>query len=346
MTTTRLGSPDGTGLEVSPIGFGCMALSHVYGGTSTDAQARATLTAAVDTGITLLDTADVYGRPRDGETGPAGTNEEMLAPFLAERRADVQLATKFGIANDKTGAAGGGKRTNGTPAYAHSACDASLSRLGVDHIDLYYLHRPDPDTPIEETVGAMAELVTAGKVRHIGLSEVTADELRRAHAVHPITAVQSEWSVWSRDVEAHVVPTCAELGIGFVPYSPLGRGFLTGTLTKEQVAGDFRGGTERMGEQWDTNQQALAILAEVARRHDATNAQIALAWLLHKGASFGVSTVPIPGSQKPARNLENFGAVGLSLSDEDMAALDGVRDVVAGTRNIVSNPQWISSGRE
>ena len=183
-TTSRLND-----LEVSPIGFGCMALSHVYGGT-TDDDARTTLGKVVDAGITLLDTADVYGEPREGTTGPAGTNEEMLAPFLAKRRDEVQLATKFGITGLRTLTDGSTKRTDGRPEYAHSACDASLRRLGVDSIDLYYLHRPDPDVPIEDTVGAMAELVTAGKVAHIGLSEVTADELRRAHAIHPITAVQ------------------------------------------------------------------------------------------------------------------------------------------------------------
>jgi aryl-alcohol dehydrogenase-like predicted oxidoreductase len=340
MTITTLGD-----LAVSPIGFGCMALSHVYGGT-TDESARATLNAVVDAGITFLDTADVYGKPRDGTTGPAGTNEEMLAPFLATRRDEIQLATKFGITGIRLGADGAEKRTDGRPEYARSACEASLGRLGVESIDLYYLHRPDPEVPIEETVGAMAELAEAGKVRHIGLSEVTADELRRAHAVHPITAVQSEWSLWSRDVEDHVVPTCAELGIGFVPYSPLGRGFLTGTLTKEQVAGDFRGGTARMGEAWETNQKIIDIIAEVALRHDATNAQIALAWLLHRATQLGVTAVPIPGSRKPERSLENLGALELSLDAEDMGSLDAIRTLVEGGRNIVDNPQWISSGRE
>ena len=339
-TTSRLGD-----FEVSPIGFGCMALSHVYGGT-TDDDARATLGKVVDAGITLLDTADVYGEPREDATGPAGTNEEMLAPFLAKRRDDVQLATKFGITGLRTLTDGSAKRTDGRPEYAHQACDASLRRLGVDSIDLYYLHRPDPDVPIEDTVGAMAELVTAGKVAHIGLSEVTADELRRAHAIHPITAVQSEWSLWSRDVEDHVVPACAELGIGFVPYSPLGRGFLTGTLTKDQVAGDVRGGTARMGHAWDANQRIVSIVAEVANRHEATNAQVTLGWLLHRAAEMGVSAVPIPGSRKPERSLENLGALDLRLDAEDMSSLDEIRTLVKGGRNIVENPKWISSGRE
>lgn len=340
MTTTHLGE-----LSVSPIGFGCMALSHVYGGT-TDDDARATLGAAVDAGITLLDTADVYGEPREGATGPAGTNEEMLAPFLAQRRDEVQLATKFGITAPRVGADDSDKRTNGRPDYVHSACDASLGRLGVESIDLYYHHRPDPDVPIEETVGAMAELITAGKVRHLGLSEVTSEELRRAHATHPITALQSEWSLWSRDVEDHVVPACAELGVGFVPYSPLGRGFLTGTLTKEQVADDFRGNTSRMGEAWDANQKIIEIVAEVARRHEATNAQVALAWLFQRAEQMGVTAAPIPGSRRPERALENLGAVGLELGVEDMTELDSIRTLVEGGRNVVDNPSWISSGRE
>ena len=276
--------------------------------------------------------------PREGTTGPAGTNEEMLAPLLKDRRGEVQLATKFGIIAPRVGSDDSDKRTNGRPGYAHSACDASLKRLGVETIDLYYHHRPDPDVPIEETVGAMAELVEAGKVRHIGLSEVTAEELRRAHSVHPISALQSEWSLWSRDVEDHVVPACAELGVGFVPYSPLGRGFLTGTLTKEQVADDFRGGTSRMGEAWDANQKVIQIVAEVARRHDATNAQVALSWLLHRGAQMGVSAVPIPGSRKPERSRENLGALDLTLDAEDMGKLDTIRSLVEGTRNIVDNP--------
>lgn len=340
MTTTRLNT-----LPVSPLGFGCMALSHVYGGT-TDDDARAALSAAIDAGITFLDTADVYGRPREGATGPAGTNEEMLAPLLRDRRDEVQLATKFGITAVRTGTDGSTKRTNGRPEYAHTACDASLARLGVDSIDLYYLHRPDPDVPIEETVGAMAELVDEGKVAHLGLSEVTADELRRAHAVHPITAVQSEWSLWSRDVEERVVPACADLGIGFVPYSPLGRGFLTGTLTKETVAKDFRSGTPRMGAAWEANQSVLPIVAEVARRHDATNAQVALAWLLRRAAQLGVTAVPIPGSRKPERSRENLGALELRLDEADMSRLDAIRSLVEGGRNIVDNPTWISSGRE
>lgn len=334
-------------LTVSPIGFGCMALSHVYGGGLTEAEARRTLDEAIDAGITFLDTADVYGEPRPGTVGPSGTNEEMLAPLLARRRDDVQLATKFGVTGITVGAAQHGKKTtNGSPEYARSACEASLRRLGVETIDLYYLHRPDPDVPVEETVGAMTELVQAGKVRHLGLSEVTADELRRANAVHSIAAVQSEWSVWSRDVEAHVVPACAELGIGFVPYSPLGRGFLTGTLTRETVQADFRGTTSRMGEGWDANQRALAVVRDIADEVGATNAQVVLAWLLAKGEQLGVDVVPIPGSRKAARMMENLECVDVRLSLAHMQILDGVVGLVEGDRNIVDNPAWISSGRE
>ncbi|WP_029089378.1 aldo/keto reductase [Brevibacterium album] len=347
-TKTALGD-----LQVSPIGYGCMALSHVYGGGLTEAEARAALHEAIDAGITFLDTADVYGEPRPGSTGPAGTNEEMLAPLLAERRGDVQLATKFGIAGDTVARSGddGAPRVaasgvNGRPEYVRTANEASLRRLGVETIDLWYLHRPDPAVPIEETVGAMAELVAQGRVRHLGLSEVTAEELRRAHAVHPITAVQSEWSLWSRDVEAHVLPACAELGIGFVPYSPLGRGFLTGTLTREDVAGDFRGGTARMGESWDANQAALSLVSEIAEAVGASNSQVSLAWLFAKGREFGVPTVPIPGSRRAARMIENLASTRVELTHEQVARLDAVAGLVRGTWNIHENPAWISSGRE
>lgn len=334
-----------SGLRTSPIGFGCMALSHIYGGTRDD-QARQTLEDAFEAGITFIDTADVYGRPRPGTSGPAGTNEEMLAPFVARHRDQLQIATKFGI----TGAIGvvdsGQPRTSGRPEYVRAACDASLRRLGIETIDLYYVHRPDPTTPIEETVGALSELIDAGKVRHIGLSEVTAPELRRAYAVHPIAAVQSEWSLWSRDVECQVVPACAQLGVGFVPYSPLGRGFLTGTLTRQQVNADFRGTTSRMGEAWEANQQALAVVTEVAGRLGATNAQVALAWLLAKAQHFGLPVVPIPGSRRADRMRENLGALHLRLDAAAEARLDTVVGLVQGGRNITSDPTWISEGRE
>ena len=330
------------GLNTSPIGFGCMALSHVYGGTTND-QARHTLEDALDAGITFLDTADVYGEPRPD---PAGTNEEMLAPFVARHRDQLQIATKFGITGALTVEKRSEPPTSGRPEYVRSACDASLRRLGIETIDLYYMHRPDPDTPIEETIGALSELIDAGKVRHLGLSEVTAPELRRAHAVHPIAAVQSEWSLWSRDVERNVVPACAELGVGFVPYSPLGRGFLTGTLTRDQISSDFRGMTPRMGESWDANQQALAVVTEVADSLGATNAQVALAWLLAKGRQFGLPVVSIPGSRRAERMRENLGALKLQLDEAAMTRLDGVASLVEGSRNVVPDPRWISEGRE
>ncbi|QAV28760.1 aldo/keto reductase [Micrococcus luteus] len=339
MTTLRT-------FPTSPIGFGCMALSPIYGGT-TDDQARRTLNESIDAGITLLDTADVYGKPHDGVSGPAGTNEEMLAPLLAQRRPEVQLATKFGITGIALGEDHRGqKSTDGRPEYALKACDASLQRLGIETIDLYYLHRPDPEVPIEESVGAMAQLVQQGKVRHIGLSEVTADELRRAHATAPITAVQPEWSLWSRDVETHVIPACAELGIGLVPYSPLGRGFLTGTLTREQIATDFRGRTARMGAGWDANQQALAMVSDVAAQIGASNAQVALAWLLHKAEHLHVACVPIPGSRESARMIENLGCMELQIPSHLMDRLDQVAQTIHGDRNISDDPRWISSGRE
>ncbi|MEZ5087625.1 MAG: aldo/keto reductase [Tessaracoccus sp.] len=345
-TPTHLGS-----LAVSPIGYGCMAFSSIYGGGLTDDEARAQLHTAIDAGITLLDTSDVYGDPEPGHAGgPAGTNEKMLAPLLAERRDDVQLATKFGITGEtvdpETGEIQAG-RIDGRPAYVRSACEASLRRLGVEVIDLYYLHRPDLSVPIEETVGAMAELVQEGKVRYLGLSEVTDSELRRAHDVHPISALQSEWSLWSRDVEARIVPACAELGVGFVPYSPLGRGFLTGTLTKETVASDIRGATQRMGDGWEANQRALAVVTAVAEELGASNSQVALAWLLAQGARLGVSTVPIPGSRRASRMIENLGAADLVLDDEQMSRLDTVADFVTGGRSLYAdNANWTSEGRE
>ncbi|MCF8603270.1 aldo/keto reductase [Gordonia sp. HY442] len=333
----------GDGLMTSPIGFGGMALTHVYGGIDEDA-ALGVLNAAVDSGVTLIDTADVYGQPKAGAVGPAGTNEELVSRLLTNRRDEVTLATKFGITG--LGSTPDAKATRGDAAYVRECCDASLRRLGTDVIDLWYLHRRDPEIPVEETVGAMSELVAAGKVRHLGLSEVTAAELRAAQAVHPIAAVQSEWSVWSRDVEAHVVPACAELGVGFVPYSPLGRGFLTGTLTREQVSSDVRGRTARMGDNWDVNQRALGVVSDVASRLGVTNAQAVLAWLYAAGRRAGVAVAPIPGTRSTTRLAENAAAVDVVLDDDAVAALDSVASLVAGGRNIVADPTWISAGRE
>ncbi|MFT4200270.1 aldo/keto reductase [Gordonia sp. (in: high G+C Gram-positive bacteria)] len=336
----------GDGLQTSAMGFGAMAVTPVYGGTD-DASALAVLNAAVDAGVTFLDTADVYGAPEPGTTGPAGTNERLVARLLAERRDEVVLATKFGIVGPiGADAGGGGKRTRGDADYVRAACDASLRRLGTDVIDLWYLHRRDPDVPVEETVGAMAEMVAAGKVGHLGLSEVTAGELRAAHAVAPIAAVQSEWSLWSRDVEAQVVPACAELGVGFVPYSPLGRGFLTGTLTREQVAADLRGSTARTGDNWEANQRVVDAVGAVAQRLDATSAQVALAWLYASGRRAGLPVVPIPGTRSVTRLAENAAAADLVLDDEALAALDRVADLAVGGRNIAADPTWISVGRE
>lgn len=343
MTTTRLAP----GLDVSPLGFGCMAITHVYGGTD-DAAALATLNHAIDAGVTFLDTADVYGEPRPGTTGPAGTNEELLAQVLKHRRDEVQLATKFGI----TGAIGDAtltenRRTAGDREYVRQACEASLRRLGVDTIDLYYMHRRELDRPIEETVAAMAELVQEGKVRFLGLSEVTAGELRAAAAVHPIAAVQTEWSIWSRDVEASVVPACAELGTGFVPYSPLGRGFLTGTMTREQVQGAMWKGQPRFDENFDANQRVVDVVRGVATELDATPAQVALAWLLAQGPRFGLPVVPIPGTRKPERIDENLAAVELRLTEEQLRALDEAAALVQGSRNLSFNSDdWISQNRQ
>ncbi|MGW0035938.1 aldo/keto reductase [Gordonia sp. NPDC003376] len=336
----------GDGLTTSALGFGGMSLTHVYGGTDDDT-ALAVLHAAVDAGIGFIDTADVYGTPPPGVDGPAGTNEELVGRLLATRRAEVTVATKFGITG-RIGAGGGfgNRRTRGDAEYVRSACEASLRRLGTDVIDLYYMHRRDLEVPITDTVGAMAELVSAGKVRHLGLSEVTASELAAAQQVHPIAAVQSEWSLWSRDVETSVVSAAAELGVGLVPYSPLGRGFLTGTLTREQIDSDLRGQTARIGDNWDANQRAVAVVTDVARRVGATNAQVALAWLYAAGRRLGVGTVPIPGTRSITRLRENAAAVDLILDDAAVAELDTVAGLVAGDRNIVSDPTWISSGRE
>lgn len=324
------------GLTVSRIGFGGMALTPVYGGMP-EADAERTLNEVIDAGITFVDTADVYG-----------DNEDLVGRVLATRRDDVQLATKFGI-NAPVGSqpAPGEKAVRGDRDYVRSACESSLRRLGIDVIDLYYMHRRDLEIPIEETVGAMAELVAEGKVRHLGLSEVTGSELRAAAAVHPIAAVQSEWSIWSRDVERAVVPAAAQLGVGFVPYSPLGRGFLTGTLSKADLESSLRKGQERYDQGFDANQAVLAVIAGVADELGATSAQVVLAWLYAQGERFGLPVVPIPGSRKSSRMVENAGALDLVLSDDQLQRLDGVAEQVVGERNIrTGDKTWISSGRE
>ena len=298
-------------LPVSALGLGCMGMSYAYGPTDR-AASLATLHRALDLGVTLLDTADIYG---------AGHNEELLADVLATRRDEVVLATKFGIL---TGPGGMPNGVDGSPEHVHAACAASLRRLGVDVIDLYYLHRPDPRVPIEDTVGAMAELVAAGHVRHLGLSEASAATIRRAAAVHPIAAVQSEWSVFSRDVEESVVPTCRELGIGLVPYSPLGRGLLTGALTApdDLAADDFRRTLPRFaGEAFDRNLALVGVVRAIASAHAATPGQVALAWLLAQGPD----VVPIPGTKRVRYLEENVGALALELSADDLGRLDALR---------------------
>lgn len=331
-----------SGLITSKLGFGGMGLTHVYGDPADEATALRVLAQALEEGITLIDTADVYGKPRPGQRGPAGTNEEVIGLFLKQHRSRVQVATKFGV----TGTAPGEPAARGDRAYVRAACEASLRRLGTDVIDLYYLHRRDLSRPIAETVAAMAELVAEGKVRHLGLSEVTAAELREAASVHPIAAVQSEWSIWSRDVEDHVVAAAADVGAGFVPYSPLGRGFLAGLMTPEQVAGSVRAGSNRFSEYFDANQAVVEVIREVAGRHEATPAQVALAWLYAQGTRFGLPVVPIPGTRRLERVRENAAAVALTLSGDDLALLDKARRLVRGDRNITTDKSWISSGRE
>jgi aryl-alcohol dehydrogenase-like predicted oxidoreductase len=289
-----------------------MGMSQAYG-PADRAESLATLNRALDLGVTFLDTANVYGN---------GHNEELLAEVLRTRRAEVTLATKFGIA--RTGDRPNG--VDGRPELVRTRCEESLRRLGVDHIDLYYLHRPDPEVPIEDTVGAMAELVSAGLVGHLGLSEVTAPTLRRAVTEHPIAALQSEWSVFTRDVEADIVATCRELGIGLVPFSPLGRAILTGRLTSTDGFGDadMRRSMPRFaGENFDRNLAAVDVVRSVADAHGATPGQVALAWLL--GA--GDDVVPIPGTKRVAYLEENTAAVDLRLTGEERGRLDALRPV-------------------
>ncbi len=299
-------------LTVSAVGLGCMGMSQAYGPADRD-ESLATLHRALDIGVTFLDTANVYGD---------GHNEELLAEVLRTRRAEVTLATKFGIVRGNDRPSG----VDGRPEVVRARCEESLRRLGVDRIDLYYLHRPDPEVPIEDTVGAMAELVSAGLVGHLGLSEVTAPTLRRAAAVHPVAALQSEWSVFTRDVEAEVVPTCRELGIGLVPFSPLGRALLTGRLTGSDGFGaaDMRATMPRFSEEnLDANLAAVEVVRSIADAKGATAGQVALAWLL--GA--GEDVVPIPGTKRVAYLQENAAAVDLRLTDEEREQLDALRPV-------------------
>ena len=333
MDTVRLGNE----LQVSAMGFGAMALTPVYGAVD-DGESLATLNAAVDLGVTFIDTANIYG---------GGRNEVLIADLLADRRDEVTLATKFGIEGNPADR-GGQIAARNDPASIRRCVDESLGRLKTDVIDLYYMHRRDVSVPLEESVGAMAELVSAGKVRHLGLSEVTADELRTAVAVHPIAAVQSEWSIWSRDVEQQVVPAAAELGVGFVPYSPLGRGFLTGTVRSAADLGsdnDFRRTLPRFaGDALQANLAVVDVVNAIAEAQCAKAAQVALAWLRYRADALGVASVPIPGTRRAARVEENLGSLSVTLTHEQRDALDATGAAVSGDR--FRDLTWVSAGRE
>ncbi|WP_130417863.1 aldo/keto reductase [Edaphobacter modestus] len=324
MQHIKLGSQ---GAVVSHMGLGCMGMSEFYGERN-DEESAATILRALDLGINFLDTADTYG---------IGDNEELVGKTIRPRRDEVFLATKFANIRKKDDPSYW--EISGKPEYVKSACDASLKRLGIDYIDLYYQHRVDPNVPIEDTVGAMAELVKAGKVKYLGLSEASSATIRRAHKVHPITALQTEYSLWERHVEAEILPTLRELGIGFVPYSPLGRGFLTGSITKpsDLPSGDVR--AQRYprfaGENFDKNQMIVDRVRAIADRRGVKAGQLALAWVLARGEDLA----PIPGTKRRKYLEENAAAADIKLSDAEIAELEAAvpQDEIAGERYAAAN---------